>query len=90
MLYTQIVKYEPHGNATQKLLKDSCTKVEWNINVTLNKVIKSQGKRAREKEKEWNKMKYKSNQKTISKMAIKRQLLIINLNANGLKTQVNK
>ena len=51
-----------------------------NPNITLNKVIRSQGKIRREEER--GRKNYKSNQKTINKMAVSTHLSIITLNVN--------
>ena len=50
-------------------------------NITLKRVIESQGKRT----KKGTKKNYKNHQKIINKMAISTYLSIITLNVNGLK-----
>ena len=71
-----------------KPILDTHTKKEKNPNITLKIVIKLQGKRAKEEEK--NKKNYRISQKTTDKMAISTYISIITLNVNGLNALIKR
>lgn len=51
ILYTQTVIYEPHKKHKLKTKADTQKQREKNTNITVNKVINSQGKKTRQEEK---------------------------------------
>lgn len=71
----------------QKLVIDTHTKRERKeFNIKLKIVLKSQGKRSREEERE----ELQNKQKTINKIAVNTYLIIITLNVNGLSAPIKR
>ena len=75
------------GTTNQKSTKDTHRKRKENPKTTLKLVIKSQEKRTKQ---EGNKKTYKNKSKTIFKIAIKKYILIITLNINGLNAPTKR
>ena len=71
----------------EKQIIDTEKSREKNVNIMLEKVIKSQGKRAKKKGLKNNN---KNNQKKINKMAISTNLPIIILNVNEINASIKR